>query len=96
MARRYDDDYEGRSFEKFTHRKSKSHKKGHQSRSMNSEKQRWKEIMDSEDETLVETVISIPTPQTAAQEQNRTVHQFGSNTREIKGVKRGRTCSVVR
>ena len=54
MARHYDDDYEGSSFEKFTHRKSKSHKKGHQSRGMNSEKVRWQKIMEEENEDLVE------------------------------------------
>lgn len=86
MARHYDDDYESSSFEKFTHRKSKSHKKGHQSRGMNSEKVRWQKIMEEDNEELVETVMSVPTTPTVT-EPTRNPHQFGNNTHEIKGVK---------
>ncbi len=86
MGRRYDDEYEGSSFEKFTHRKSKGHKKGHQSRSGNSQQHRWDQILSEvEDDTVYESVPNISIPNTIT--LIKTEHQFGSNTHDIKGVK---------
>lgn len=99
MSRRYDDDYEGSSFEKFTNRKPKKHKKGHQSRSGNSEKRRWSELeaMDEVytgdrfdyDITKPNIITSTTTTQKPKPTETpaRTEHQFGENTHEIKGVK---------
>ena len=46
MSKFYDDEeYYGGNFEKFSHRKTKEHKKGHQSRSSGSEKKTWEKII---------------------------------------------------
>lgn len=89
MARHYDDDYEGSSFEKFTHRKSKSHKKGHQSRSANHQ-QRWDQVIndmeveDNPTETFPGSGGVHIVPQFIPPKSE---YKYGSNTREIKGVK---------
>ena len=91
MAKFYDDEeYYGGSFEKFTHRKPKNHKKGHQSRSSNSEKKTWELIIEKTNEEAEpvpeihlkfnSAIIPTFTPQ-------KVEHQFGENTHEIKGVK---------
>lgn len=97
MSKYYDDDYEGENFEKFTHRKEKSHRKGHQSRSANSEKRKWGEMVEND------YIPPMPTPKPAfsnnphystnrvespaAAPSQPVEHQFGPNTHEIKGVK---------
>lgn len=85
----YDDDYEGRSFEKFTHRKSKKHKKGHQSRSSNSEKYQWAQIVENEDSMEIKSLPISSTPQVISVTPFSATsgRQFGENTHEIKGVK---------
>ena len=85
----YDDDYDGRSFEKFTHRKSKKHKKGHQSRSANSEKYQWAQIIENENSMEIEVlpVSSAPQGISVTLPPATSGHQFGENTHEIKGVK---------
>ena len=85
----YDDDYDSSSFEKFTHRKTKKKRKGHQSRSLNSNKRRWDEV---ESEELIDIEpINIPsvTPQQTVTDkpQQASGYQFGDNTHEIKGIK---------
>ena len=80
MSKHYDDDYEGENFEKFTHRKNKGHKKGHQSRAKKSEKYAWGDIV----EKTYDPEATVPQP--SETEQNPT-HQFGEHTHEIKGVK---------
>lgn len=95
----YDDDYDSRSFEKFTHRKTKKKGKGHQSRSQNSNKRRWEEI-ESEELMDTEFTVTIPpvtplTPTSIVSSRDPVVngqslssgHQFGDNTHEIKGIK---------
>ena len=85
MAKRYDDDYEGSSFEKFTHRKSKNHRKGHQSR-FNDRNARWDQaISDVEDETPYTPVVEVVSVPSSA--LPKVEHQFGANTHDIKGVK---------
>lgn len=92
MGRYYEEDYEGEKFEKFSHRKSKGHKKGHQSRSANSERKTWEMIIEKNDE-ISEPVpeIHIPITPTVVPKfeviPQKTEHQFGENTHEIKGVK---------
>ena len=95
MGKFYDDEeYYGGNFEKFSHRKNKSHRKGHQSRSSNSERKTWEMIIERSDEasdSASEIHISFepkvvphfsPEPNTLKNE-----HQFSDNTHEIKGVK---------
>lgn len=94
MGRFYEEDYEGEKFEKFTHRKNKGHKKGHQSRSANSERKTWEMIIEKSDEDLEmsseshtifkPTVVPTSTPEPSF---SRVEHQFGDNTHEVKGVK---------
>lgn len=88
MAKHYDDDYEGSSFEKFTNRKTKKHKKGHQSRSANHQ-QRWDDVINSMEEEETQPVLpGLPaTPFVQPNQPTKYEHQFGSNTHEIKGVK---------
>lgn len=93
----YDDDYDSSSFEKFTHRKTKKKRKGHQSRSLNSNKRRWMELEESEEyigaevvtTTLYEPVnqTSAPTIKTGSSPSTSVGHQFGERTHEIKGIK---------
>lgn len=91
MGKHYEEDYEGESFEKFSHRKGKGHKKGHQSRSANSERKRWATILENED--LDQAPITFPKPNKvvapSVPEPHKTPaeHQFGDNTHEIKGIK---------
>jgi len=88
MGKHFEEDYEGEKFVKFTHRKSKGHKKGHQSKSDNSERKRWAFIMENED---LETDAPSPTQLISNTPVNvyppRVEHQFSNNTHEIKGVK---------
>lgn len=84
MAKFYDDEEYYGGFEKFSHRKSKSHKKGHQCRSNNSEKKKWAFLNedDGDNEAPVYPQVSVaPSPAPKAE------HQFSEHTHEIKGVK---------
>lgn len=88
MGNKYYDDYEGSSFEKFTHRKPKNRKKGHQSRSKNSEKYQWARLVDNTEDDINEITIPVSTPTTTlTTTPPKTEHQFGEHTHEIKGVK---------
>ncbi len=92
MAKFYDDEeYYGGSFEKFTHRKPKNHKKGHQSRSSNSEKKTWELIIERTEEEGGTVQLELnPVPLSAFNppfNPQKVEHQFGENTHEIKGVK---------
>ena len=94
MGKYYEEDYEGEKFEKFTHRKNKGHKKGHQSRSANSERKTWEMIIEKSDEVLESTPETRPVFKPAAVPNSvsdmnlpKAEHQFGKNTHEIKGVK---------
>ena len=80
----YDDEYEVETFVKFSHRKGKK-KKGHQSRSGDSQKRKWEQVMAQEDDSIEEYMVPVPAPVVAP--PVKTEHQFGDNTHEIKGVK---------
>lgn len=91
MSRRYDDDFEGNSFEKFTKRHSKKHKKGHQSRSSGSERYGWAQLMEQdeyiEDYPMADLDFKPQQPKTVITYPKKAEHQFSDNTHEIKGVK---------
>ena len=91
MAKFYDDEeYYGGSFEKFTRRKPKNHKKGHQSRSSNSEKKTWELIIEKtneEAEPVPEVRLNFNPAPVPTFTPQKIEHQFGENTHEIKGVK---------
>lgn len=91
MSKFYDDEeYYGESFEKFSHRKTKGHKKGHQSRSSNSEKRTWEMIIErtnEETESVPEVHLKFNSSPVPTFTPQKVEHQFGENTHEIKGVK---------
>ena len=98
MSRKYDDEYEGSSFEKFTHRKNKKSGKGHQSHSNRENK--WDYVMANEyvppeprepkktyNTPFIPTTPAKVTVTPTDITRTQTEHQFGVNTHEIKGVK---------
>ena len=96
MSKFYDDEeYYGGSFEKFSHRKTKEHKKGHQSRSSGSEKKTWEKIIMKQYAEDTETISGLNNtlgpdwiPSFKAEPvAQKNEHQFSNNTHEIKGVK---------
>lgn len=87
MSKFYDDEeYYGESFEKFSHRKTKGHKKGHQSRSSRSEKKTWEKIVELNYD-LPENTPEPPVFLKKEDAPQKNEHQFSDNTHEIKGVK---------
>lgn len=87
MGKFYDDEeYYGESFEKFSHRKTKGHKKGHQSRSSRSEKKTWEKIVELNYD-LPENTPEPPVFLKKEDAPQKNEHQFSDNTHEIKGVK---------
>lgn len=87
---RYDDYYEGSSFQKIHSKGKKPKYKGHQSRHSSSEKARWAAL--EEESYEVEETPYIPPqrpvhPNPAPAQERPQGFQFGENTHEIKGIK---------
>ena len=93
---KYDDYYEGASFQKIHSKGKKPKFKGHQSRHGSSEKAQWAALVEKDDSYELEESIPAyvapkpqPRPQPASQpsQPEKREFQFGANTHEIKGVK---------